>query len=473
LDDWSPQSWQSKPGATCIPYPDPAAESAAVDLLRPLPPLVTSWEIERLKTGLAAAQRGESFLLQGGDCAERLPDCRPDAITGKLKILLQMSLVLFHATRRPVIRAGRFAGQYAKPRSSPTETRLGADGPRTLPSYHGDLVNREEFTETARRPDPSLMVQGYMHAALTLNFIRSLVDRGFADLHHPENWDLGMLRRAGLTPELRDKYRRMCAELVAELNRADATGAPDTIQSTRAEFFTTHEGFNLAYESAQTRRVPRREGFYTLTTHLPWIGDRSRALDGAHVEFFRGIRNPVGVKLGPGIRVEDAVRLCERLNPGREPGKLVLITRLGVEAVERVLGGLVEALAREGWVSQLPAGGAAGPVLWSCDPMHGNTFTAGNGGSGMVRKTRRFEDILRELELCWDIHQSLGSRLGGVHVELTHEDVTECLGGAAGITESDLGRNYTSACDPRLNYDQAMELAFLLGEKMGRGQARV
>jgi 3-deoxy-7-phosphoheptulonate synthase len=487
---WHPDSWKTRPAAQQVEYADPAALAAAVAQLRRFPPLVTSWEIERLKLLLAAAQRGETFVLQGGDCAERMVDCAPEPITGRLKILLQMSLVLFHSTRRPIVRIGRFAGQYGKPRSSLVESRPAGDGGgaadfETLPSYFGDMFNREEFTEAARRPDPQLMVEAYFHSGLTLNFIRSLVDRGFADLHHPENWDLGILRKAGLPPDLRDKYRRMCDDLLAELSRAEATGAPDTIQSRRAEFFTSHEGLNLHFESAQTRRVPRREGFYNLTAHLPWIGDRTRDLDSAHIEFFRGIQNPVGVKLSAQAAPDEVIRLAEALNPERTPGKLMLITRMGVNHIARALPPLIEALQREGWSGKRGAAGSGaagggGGVLWSCDPMHGNTITANGGGGGgdssggsggggsiaIPRKTRRFDDILRELETCWDIHHALGGRLGGIHIELTHDDVTECLGGGSGVTERDLARNYTTACDPRLNYDQAMELAFLLADKM-------
>ncbi|MEX2218879.1 MAG: 3-deoxy-7-phosphoheptulonate synthase class II [Phycisphaerales bacterium] len=460
---WSCQSWKSKP-AHQFEYADAGHVERAIARLGHLPPLVTSWEVENLKVLLGAAQRGESFVLQGGDCAERMAECAADPVAGRIKILLQMSLVLFHATRRPVVRIGRFAGQYGKPRSSPTEVRQGPGGPVALPSYFGDLVNREAFDAESRRPDPGLMVEAYFHSAATLNFIRSLVDRGFADLHHPENWDLGMLRKAGLPPELRERYQRLCAELVAELNRADRMGERDTIQSTRAEFFTSHEGLNLHFESAMTTRVPRREGFYDLSTHLPWIGDRSRSLGGGHVEFFRGIENPVGVKLGPSARPDETLRLCEALNPRRLPGKLVLITRMGVSRVGGVLPPLVEALQREGWSARSGGEAGAGGVLWVCDPMHGNTEVVGEGSA---RKTRRFDAILGELGICWDLHSDLGGRLGGVHVEVTDQDVTECLGGASGVREEDLDRRYTSACDPRLNYDQAMELAFMLAERMG------
>jgi 3-deoxy-7-phosphoheptulonate synthase len=449
---WSPQSWQSRP-AHQFRYEDAESLESTLATIRRLPPLVTSWEIESLKGLLTRAAAGETLVLQGGDCAERLQDCAPELIAGRLKILLQMSLVLFHATRRPVVRIGRFAGQYGKPRSSPTETRNGRGGSVTLPSYFGDMINREPFEQEARRPDPGLMLEAYFHSTATLNFIRSLVDRGFADLHHPENWDLGMLKAAALPPELRARYRAMCSELLAELGSAERAGSPDSIQSARAEFFTSHEGLNLHFESALTRSVPRREGFYDLSTHLPWIGDRTRSLEGGHVEFFRGIENPVGVKLGPSARADEVVRLCETLNPRRQGGKLVLITRLGASGAAALLPPLVAALQREGWSPQSGASAPAG-VLWICDPMHGNTVVAG------ARKTRHFEAILQELRESWEVHQSLGSRLAGVHVEVTSDDVTECLGGASGVREADLDLRYTSACDPRLNYDQAMEMAF-------------
>lgn len=449
--NWTPDSWKSRLANHQTVYPDRQAVDAAIAKLSALPPLVTSWEIERLKSEIADAQRGERFLLQGGDCAEAIADCTPDAVTSKLKILLQMSLVLIHASKKPVIRVGRFAGQYAKPRSSMTETRNVNGTPVSLPSYYGDLVNRAEFTPEARRPDPARMVEGYQHAALTLNFIRSLLEGGFADLHHPEYWDLGFLRHAALPPELRVEYERMTERLGDGLRFMEAIGERRVEEISRMEFFTSHEGLNLLYESAQTRRVPRREGHYNLTTHLPWIGERTRAIDGAHVEYFRGIQNPLGVKIGPGIAPEELLRLIDTLNPGNEPGRVVLIHRMGALTVKNALPPLVEVVQRSGKI-----------VLWMSDPMHGNSTTTAGG-----IKTRLFSDILEELESSWDIHASLGSRLGGVHFELTGEDVTECMGGASGITEADLSRNYASVCDPRLNYDQAMEMAFRLARRMG------
>ncbi|WP_434381551.1 class II 3-deoxy-7-phosphoheptulonate synthase [Melittangium boletus] len=448
MSTWSPTSWKTKPIAQDVAYEDPKDLDEVVTTLGRLPPLVTSWEVERLRTLLAEAQQGRRFLLQGGDCAESLSECRPEIITNRQKILLQMSLVLIHGGHRPVIRVGRIAGQYAKPRSKPTEVRGGVE----LPSYFGDLVNRPEFTPEARRADPRLMLACYHHAAMTLNFVRSLSDGGFADVHHPEYWDLSFFRQAAVPGELREEYEQTTRKLSEALRFMEALGERNVSELSRVDFYTSHEGLNLHYESAQTRKVPWRQGWYDLTTHLPWIGERTRALDGAHVEFFRGIRNPVGVKLGPSVSPADAVRLAEQLNPDNEPGKLVLITRMGAQRVVDALPPVVEAMRRAGRL-----------VLWVCDPMHGNTVSTASG-----IKTRSFDDVLREVERSFDVHEQLGSVLGGVHFELTGEDVTECVGGAVGLTEHDLGRNYSSLCDPRLNYRQALEMSFHLARRMSR-----
>jgi 3-deoxy-7-phosphoheptulonate synthase len=449
---WTPTGWKSKLAAHQVVYHDRDAVDRAVAKLAALPPLVTSWEIERLKEFLAQAQRGERFLLQGGDCAETLDDCRPEIITNKLKILLQMSLVLVHGAKMPIVRVGRFAGQYAKPRSSPTETGTDAQGrPVTLPSYFGDLINRAEFSAEARRTDPHLMVRGYQHAAMTLNFIRALTEGGFADLHHPEYWDLSFVNHGDLSPELRDEYLAASRGLAEALEFMEAMGETKVEDLGRAEFFTSHEGLNLLYESAQTRAVPRRTGFYNLTTHLPWIGERTRDIDGAHVEFFRGIANPVGVKVGPSVTGDGLIRLIDALNPSDEPGKLLLIVRLGAGNVEQQLPPIVERVRTEGR-----------RVLWVCDPMHGNGMVT-NGGI----KTRSFDAILREIEISFDVHEAAGTWLGGIHFELTGDDVTECVGGGSGVTESDLSRNYASLCDPRLNYQQSLEMAFRVAKRMG------
>lgn len=435
-------------------YHDAAQVEAAVLKLRSLPPLVTSWEIERLRKELAQAEQGERFVLQGGDCAETVADCNPKMITASLKVLLQMSLVLVHGSKRPVVRIGRFAGQYAKPRSSPTETRVIDGNEVTLDSYFGDLVNRTQFDAAARKPDPNHMVTGYQHAALTLNFVRALVEGGFADLHHPEYWDLTWFDKAGVSTELRAEYERMTANLADGLEFMEALGERAVEELTRVEFFTSHEGLNLLYESAQTREVPRRDGFYDLTTHMPWIGERTRGLDGAHIEFFRGIRNPVGIKLGPKVDASEVAALIDRLNPDNEPGKIVLITRLGAANVRDRLGELV-------------AGAKGRHVLWVCDPMHGNTVSTKSGF-----KTRSFDVIRDELEATFDEHARLGSRLGGMHIELTGENVTECIGGGSGVTEETLSTNYASPCDPRLNCQQGLELAFVMARRLSaKGKA--
>ncbi len=450
-EPWSPESWKAKQAAQAVYYADPHALEAAVAKLRSLPPLVTSWEIEALKKQLAEAQEGKRLILQGGECAETLDECRSDVISNKLKILLQMSLVLVHGSMRPVTRVGRFAGQYAKPRSKPIETRVTSLGEEiSLPSYYGDLVNRVDFTPQARTADPRLLVEAYQHSAMTLNFIRSLSAGGFADLHHPEQWDLSFFGKADLPEELRDEYQRTSDQLAEALRFMEALGETRVHELSRVTFYTSHEGLNLHYESAQTRTVPRRSGYWDLTAHLPWIGERTRHLEGAHVEFFRGIRNPVGVKVGASADPSEIVRLIEALNPSDEPGKIVIITRMGAGKVGDRLPGLLSAVKKSGR-----------RVLWICDPMHGNTQATDSGV-----KTRFFHDILREVETCMDVHAAEGTVFGGVHFELTGEDVTECVGGAAGVTEADLATNYASACDPRLNYRQSLEMAFRITRRL-------
>ena len=452
---WSPRSWTQKEAAQAISYADPGALTGALTKLRSLPPLVTSWEVARLRDELAEAQEGKRFILQGGDCAEMLVECRPELISSKLKILLQMSLVLVHGTGKPVVRIGRFAGQYAKPRSRRMESKTSALGEEvSLPSYFGDLINRAEFTPEGRTADPRLLVESYQHAAMTLNFIRSLSAGGFADLHHPEQWDLSFMSHASLSSELRDEYQRTSRQLAEALRFMEALGETSIEELSRVTFYTSHEGLNLHYESAQTREVPRRDGFWNLTTHLPWIGERTRQLEGAHIEFFRGIQNPVGVKIGPTCEPDELIALLDALNPEEIPGKIVLISRLGASAVAERLPPLLRATKREGR-----------RVLWISDPMHGNTQTTRSG-----IKTRSFEDILREIEAVMDAHEAEGTVFGGVHFELTGEDVTECVGGAAGVTEDDLATNYVSACDPRLNYRQALEMAFRITRRLRSGR---
>jgi 3-deoxy-7-phosphoheptulonate synthase len=382
------------------------------------------------------------FVLQGGDCAESFDDCRSEPIAAKLKILLQMSLVLVHGTRKPVIRIGRIAGQYAKPRSADSETR----GDVTLPAYRGDLVNRDAFTAEDREPDPTLMLRAYERAALTLNFIRALTDGGFADLHHPEQWDISFAKHSPHAAQ----YAQVVESIRESLDFVSAiTGIQNEVLR-RVDVFTSHEALALPYEQAQTRRVPRRPGWYNLSTHFPWIGMRTAQLDGAHVEFHRGIVNPLGIKIGPGMTLDWLRGLLDVLDPERQPGRITLIHRMGAGRVTELLPPLVECVRAEGR-----------QVLWICDPMHGNTETTPSGV-----KTRRFDKILDELEQSFTLHAQLGSRLGGVHIELTGEDVTECVGGARGLAEVDLDRAYKSRVDPRLNYEQALEIAMRIARHM-------
>ena len=444
---WHPTSWRNFAASQQPTYPDATHLARVVDELERLPPLVTSWEIEALKTQLAEAAAGHAFLLQGGDCAESFDDCNSAAIASKLKILLQMSLVLVHGSRRRVIRVGRFAGQYAKPRSDDQEVR----GDQTLPSFRGELINHAPYSELDRTPDPTLLLRGYERAALTLNFIRSLVDGGFADLHHPELWDLGFVEHSPHAAE----YQRIVVAIGEALRFMETLAGRQVGEMKRVDFFTSHEGLHLLYEQAQTRQVPHRTGWYNLTTHLPWIGLRTAQADSAHVEYFRGIANPIAIKVGPSTTAARLLELLEILDPENEPGRMTLIHRFGKDRIAAGLPPLLSAVHETGRT-----------VLWVCDPMHGNTETTADGV-----KTRRFEHILAEVEQAFDIHQSAGSHLGGVHFELTGEDVTECLGGARGLVEADLHRDYRSAVDPRLNYEQALEMALLLARKMGQGRA--
>jgi 3-deoxy-7-phosphoheptulonate synthase len=444
---WLPSSWHNKPMEQRVEYPDPQALCAVLQTLAKLPPLVTSWEVESLGDQLAEASRGERFLLQGGDCSESFDDCEAAAIASKLKILLKMSLVLVYGCRKPVIRVGRFAGQYAKPRSAQQETRDG----QTLLSYRGPMVNRPGFSLEDRTPDPALLLESYHRSALTLNFIRGLVDGGFADMHHPELWNLDFVNHAARANE----YRRVMDNISTAVHFMETVAGRRMHEITRVDFFTSHEGLQLNYEQAQTRQVPRRgERWYNLSTHFPWIGDRTRTLDGAHVEYFRGIVNPIGVKVGPSITTAEILELSRLLNPENKPGHLTFIHRFGVRQIADCLPPLVRTVQSAGR-----------NVLWCCDPMHGNTRLTSDG----VR-TRSFEDILGELQQAFDIHHQLKSILGGVHFELTGEDVTECTGGARGLSDADLGRAYSSDLDPRLNYEQSLEMALLIADRMNRSR---
>jgi 3-deoxy-7-phosphoheptulonate synthase len=440
--NWAPNSWQARPAGQQPSYGDPEALSRVVEEIGRLPPLVTSWEIEELRHRIGRAAIGEAFVLQGGDCAESFDDCRSEPIAAKLKIIMQMSLVLVHGTRRPVVRIGRIAGQYAKPRSADVETR----GDVTLPAYRGDLINRDAFTAADREPDPLLMLRAYERSALTLNFIRALLDGGFADLHHPEYWDVSFAKGSPHAAQ----YQRIVDAIRESLDFVGAITGVEAEVLRRVDIYTSHEALALPYEQAQTRRVPRREGWYNLSTHFPWIGMRTAQLEGAHVEFHRGIRNPLGIKIGPAMTKEWLLGLLDVLDPDDELGRITLIHRMGATKVATALPPLVEAVL-----------GAGRTVLWMCDPMHGNTETTAGG-----IKTRRFDNIVSELEQSFELHTRMGSRLGGLHVELTGEDVTECVGGARGLTEEDLERAYKSRVDPRLNYEQALEMAMRIARHL-------
>lgn len=462
MKEWSPDSWRERRAEQQPEYADARAMEAALARIARLPPLVAPGSVEHLKRLLADVALGKRFLLQGGDCAERFDDCHERAIADKLKILLQMSVVLTHGLRQPIVRVGRLAGQYAKPRSSPLETVDGV----TLPAYRGDMVNGFAPTPAEREPDPDRLLQAYFHAAATLNYVRALIEAGFADLHHPEGWDLGFIRAS----ERQREYSEIVARILDAISFMEACGSDLAAALGRIDFFTSHEALILPYEQALTRpgeapgsalRAPgeadpdtelkRRspERYYNLGAHMLWVGDRTRDLEGAHIEYLRGLANPIGVKIGPSCAPEELARLVERLNPENEPGRLTLITRLGADRVVELLPPLIAA-----------ARNAA--VVWSCDPMHGNTIRVGRV------KTRRFDRILEELRATFAVHAAAGTVLGGVHFELTGENVTECLGGARCLGEADLAARYATYCDPRLNGEQSLEIAFLIAGLRGQ-----
>lgn len=441
--EWSPSSWQNKVATQQPNYPDFDELAQATSTLGTLPPLVTSFEILALKRLLADAAEGKSFLLQGGDCAETFSECESATISNRLKVLLQMSVVLIHGLKLPVVRLGRFAGQYAKPRSADMETRDGV----TLPSYRGDIINAPEFTAEARNPDPQRLLRAHAFSAMTINFVRALIDGGFADLHHPEYWELGWMQHSPLQAE----YRRMVEAIGESVSFMETLAGQSLGSFSRVDFYTSHEALLLHYEEALSRQVPRQPGWFNLSTHFPWIGMRTAQLDGAHIEYCRGIRNPIGLKIGPSVTPDQLLPVIDALNPSNEAGRLTLIHRMGAAKIGTALQPLLEAVHREGR-----------KVLWCADPMHGNTESTSNGF-----KTRRFENIRGELDQAFDIHAAAGTRLGGVHLELTGENVTECMGGARDLTELDLSRAYRSTVDPRLNYEQSLELAMLIVRKRG------
>ncbi|HUW84334.1 MAG TPA: 3-deoxy-7-phosphoheptulonate synthase class II [Phycisphaerae bacterium] len=437
VEPWSLGTWRARQALQQPEYPDPAAYEAALTQIREYPPLVSVGEVEKLKEKIAAAGQGKAFILQGGNCAERFIDCRAGSIANKLKILLQMSVILTYGVRRPVIRIGRFGGQYAKPRSNEFED---VDG-RSLPSYRGDAVNAVEATAEARTADPSRLLSSYFFSATTLNHIRALMDGGFADLHHPYKWNLHPIDKSHKWPE----YKHVVERILDAVHFMESLGAQvETLG--RVDFFASHEGLLLGYEEALTREDTDTGRHYNLGAHMLWIGARTRQLDGAHVEYFRGIGNPVGVKIDSACTPDELVALLAALNHSDEPGRVTLITRLGADRVEQVLPGLIRA-----------AGEAGHHPVWSCDPMHGNTVTTAEG-----HKTRDFSVILEEFQRTFRTHKECGSRLAGVHFEMTADDVTECVGGAEALTSHDLHRRYETYCDPRLNASQSLEMAFLI-----------
>ncbi|KAJ4286307.1 Aromatic/aminoadipate aminotransferase 1 [Kalmusia sp. IMI 367209] len=441
--DWSPASWRSKPIKQVVTYDDQAAVSVALSKLSSLPPIVTPSEIVKLKSSLRDAALGKSFLLQGGDCAELFSYCADDPINAKIKLLLQMSLVLIWGSNKPVIRIGRMAGQYAKPRSSPTEI---VDG-KEMPSFRGDILNG--FDPAHRHVDPDRLVTAYFHSATTLNYIRGQLSSGIADLHNPLDWDLGHVQDQGL----QEKYSRIVSNISESLRFMRTIGADTSGKLQTVDLYTSHEGLVLEYEQSLTRRLKHPvgyksgqssdgKGWYNTSAHFIWIGDRTRQIDGGHVEYFRGIENPIGIKVGPSMKNDELVELLDIVNPDKEVGKVTLITRYGKDKVESMLGPHIEAVKSSGHV-----------VVWQCDPMHGTP-------TGI--KTRSFNSIFSELSSALKIHKQHGSFLGGMHLELTGDAVTECTGGSEGLAEEDLSLNYTTYCDPRLNEKQALELAFLV-----------
>ncbi|WP_419189560.1 class II 3-deoxy-7-phosphoheptulonate synthase [Stieleria marina] len=438
--NWDPSSWTKKSVLQQPTYDDSALLDSVLQKLGDQPPLVTNWEIERLKGQLADAASGKAFLLQGGDCCESFDDCRSDRIEAKLKLLLQMSLVMIHGLQKPVIRVGRIAGQYAKPRSSDDETR----GELTLPSYRGDIVNSLEFDPESRRNRPKLMLQAYANSVASLNYLRALTEGGFADLHHPDLWELDFVSRSSRA----DEYHQMVQGIDRSLRFLDSIGAASDDDLSRVDFYTSHEALLLPYEQALTRRAISRDRYYNLGTHFPWIGDRTRQIDGGHVEYFRGIGNPIGIKVGPSMQTGELIELLDLLDPDHEPGRITLICRFGADKINDSLPGIIQAVAATDHT-----------VLWSVDPMHGNTVKTDAG-----IKTRHFDQILDELRRSFAIHADHGSHVGGVHLELTGSNVTECVGGAGGLSATDLSRAYETNVDPRLNYEQAMEIAFSIAD---------
>ncbi|MEE1793173.1 3-deoxy-7-phosphoheptulonate synthase class II [Streptomyces sp. BE308] len=432
-------TWRDLPAAQQPEYPDSEALRDALADLASYPPLVFAGECDQLRARLGAVAKGEAFLLQGGDCAEAFDAVSADHIRAKLKTLLQMSAVLTYAASVPVVKVGRIAGQYSKPRSKPTETRDGV----TLPTYRGDSVNGFAFTEEARIPNPDRLKQMYHASASTLNLVRAFTTGGYADLRQVHAWNQDFVKSSPSG----QRYEALAREIDNALNFMKACGT-DPAEFKAVEFYSSHEGLLLDYESALTRTDSRTGELYDTSGHMIWVGERTRQMDGAHIEFASKIRNPIGVKLGPTTTVDEALGYIERLDPEREPGRLTFIVRMGADKVRDKLPDLVE---------KVTASGAT--VVWVTDPMHGNTFEAASG-----HKTRRFDDVLDEVKGFFEVHKGLGTHPGGIHVELTGDDVTECVGGGHEIFVDDLHQRYETACDPRLNRSQSLDLAFLVAE---------
>ena len=433
--------WRTLPIKQQPQWPDASAVQAASAEIATLPPLIFAGEVDVLRERLAAAARGQAFLLQGGDCAETFAGATADAIRNRVKTVLQMAVVLTYGASTPVIKMGRMAGQFAKPRSSDTETR----GDVTLPAYRGDIVNGFDFTPESREADPRRLVQGYHTSASTLNLVRAFTQGGFADLREVHRWNQGFARNPANV-----RYEQMARDIDKAIKFMEAAGA-DFDELKRVEFYTSHEGLLMDYERPMTRIDSRNGTPINTSAHFLWIGERTRDLDGAHVDYMSRVRNPIGVKLGPTTKIDDMRRLIEKLDPHREPGRLTFITRMGSGTIRDALPPLLEAIKQED----------ANP-LWVSDPMHGNGLTTPNG-----YKTRRFDDVVDEVKGFFEAHRAAGTHPGGIHIELTGDDVTECLGGSEQIDEATLATRYESLCDPRLNHMQSLELAFLVAEELG------
>lgn len=439
---WTPSSWRDRPAGQQPDWPDAGAFDQAVKTIATLPPLVFAGEARELTRSLAQVSAGEAFLLQAGDCAESFDAFSADAIRDKLRVILQMAVVLTYSSGVPTVKVGRIAGQFAKPRSSPFEVVEAVE----LPSFRGDIVNAIGFTAAARTPDPERLVQAYHQSASTLNLLRAFTKGGFADLRQVHGWNQEFVASSN---EGR-RYEQLASEIDRALRFMKACGVDTTSQPDlhQVDFYTSHEALILGYEEALTRKDSLTGDWYDCSAHMLWVGERTREPGGAHVEYLSGVHNPVGAKVGPGVTPDEVLALCERLNPDRIPGRLTLISRMGAERIEAGLPPLLAAVRDAGH-----------PVVWACDPMHGNTFTSGTG-----HKTRHFDDVLAEIAGFFAAHRAEGTWAGGVHVELTGDDVTECLGGAEEILDADLGDRYETMCDPRLNARQSLDLAFRVSE---------